>query len=133
MIPTWLAEHLQALGRSDGDGVRRAAKLTHCRKCSSPVIVGLDADRCALVAKCDVQPISPLGELQAIATGRATYNLAVTAARIEIDARHPWAISGQRKHPVIAEHACHSPPLDPDSADRAPLAIRRPEYIQPPY
>lgn len=121
MIPAWLQRHLEQTDRWDADGIRRAASNSRCRDCRAPILTGLDADRVALVARCDPQPVSPIGEVIALATGRPTYNLSYTAGRLQIDHRDQWRIASRhrdRGH-VLAEHRCHSPlPTDTDQTEQ---------------
>lgn len=125
-LPTWLRAHLEATGRLDTDGVRRAVSAAVCRTCGAHVLRGLDDDRCAGVAICDPEPVDATGEALAQLAGRATYDLARRGDRFELDFREPPAIAG---HPagcsgrdVLAAHRCHSPCLP--TAPAATLAAR---------
>lgn len=53
------------------DGIR----ATWCATCKAPVVTGLDDLVCAVDARADAVPLSPLGEALALLGGRATYEL----------------------------------------------------------
>jgi hypothetical protein len=100
-IPAWVLQERR------GEAFRSAC-LQRCTKCRAPILYGLDADICALSARADPTPLTPLGEAIALLDGRRTFNLTETAGRIEITARDFWAIGGESRHPVIPEHKCNS-------------------------
>lgn len=119
MIPAWLQTHLETTGAWNADGINRGARAQLCPTCRQVTLVGLDADRAALTAATDPEPLNPLGEYLAVATGRRTYDLTWTrGTRYELnprDAAHiqkrPAQLSG--KSTVVAEHVCGQPmPLE---------------------
>src|SRR4051794_30826220 len=98
MIPEWLR-------RRRGD-VTRAAQLRLCRRCHQPVLAGLDADMCALMAWADPTPIDEIGEAKALLAGRTTYDLINTNGRKELHYRDQWNIPAPRRYLVFPEHRC---------------------------
>jgi hypothetical protein len=46
-----------------------------CRECRRPVVVGLDADRCALEVRCEPVALTPNGARAAWVNGRSCYTL----------------------------------------------------------
>lgn len=105
MIPASVAD------ATTNNGIGRRARHRVCG-CGAIVLVGLDADRCAGEARVDTAPVTAVGEVVALLTGRATYLLR-TAGRTEIDHRSRWHIRGANadQATVLAEHRCHTPPL----------------------
>lgn len=100
MIPAWL------LAKAGGN--LRTAGLRACR-CGAPVLAGLDADRAALTATCDLAPVDEIGELIALSQGRATYDLVGNTRQKEIEYRYEWNIKARRRYPVLAAHKCGAP------------------------
>lgn len=85
---------------------RRVCRLIH--HCGTPILVGLDNDRAALVARVDEQPLTALGEVYALTAGRRTYRLHHGA----LDRRDRWNIPDHPPShgtPVHAEHWCADP------------------------
>lgn len=110
MIPTWLQSILDAKGISNPDGVSRAARAGYCRSCGAVILRGLDADRAALTAVCDPEPINPLGEFLALSVGRKTYDL-TWRGRYELNPREPCHIEAAPasllgKSSVVVSHLC---------------------------
>ncbi len=91
---------------SEGGLTRRAKVLEH-RPCHFPTLAGLDADRCALDAWCDLGQLTLEGEALALLDGRRTYEL--HGSRLSL--RDRWNIPGRPadRQPVFAEHRCHPP------------------------
>lgn len=87
--------------------IRRTARLTRCR-CGEHILVGLDGDRCALTARADVYPLSNLGEVEALRSGRWTYRLWSKT----LNHRDQWDIRGTAANDttVLAEHRCGERP-----------------------
>jgi hypothetical protein len=100
MIPAWL------LAKAGGN--LRAAGIRLCR-CGAPTLVGLDADRAAITAICDLTPIDEIGETLALLQGRATYDLVGGSQKREIEYRYEWNIKIRRRYPVLAAHKCGIP------------------------
>lgn len=100
MIPAWLL--------AKQGGILRAASLNTCR-CGAPLLQGLDADRAALTAIVDIQPIDEIGEAVALVQGRRTYDLVGGYQRKELEYRYEWNIKKKRRYPVLAEHRCGQP------------------------
>ena len=90
-------------------GLTRRAKLMSHRACGFPTLAGLDADRAALDAWCDLGELTLEGEALALLNSRRTYEL--HAGRLS--RRDRWAIpsrpAGKSRWPVFAEHRCHEP------------------------
>lgn len=110
MIPAWLQRLLEAKGTWNGDGVSRAARAGYCRSCGTVVVRGLDADRAALSAVCDPEPINVLGEFLALSAGRRTYDL-TWRGRYELNPREPAHIRAAPaqlfgKSTVVVSHLC---------------------------
>lgn len=85
---------------------RRPQLLRH--DCGAHVLVGLDADRCALTARVEPYPLTALGEVEALRAGRWTYRL----LRGALDRRDRWNIPGHPptpEVPVLAAHVCGQP------------------------
>lgn len=99
MTPAWLQ-------RIRAGEAWRAAALRLCTRCRKPIIVGLDADVCALTAKCDPTPLTQFGEAVALTQGRITYDLMSGNRRKELEPRNAEMIRRPRRHPVLAEHRC---------------------------
>lgn len=115
MIPAWL------LAKSGG--ILRSAHLGHCPKCRAPIIRGLDAEKAALLAICDIQPIDQIGELVALTQGRPTYDLIGNAHRKELEYRYEWNIKSERRYPVHAAHRCGTPPLPAQETPTVEFAL----------
>lgn len=108
-FPDWLVRHLQNIGAMGNDYVGRRARATRCRYCPCSILVGLDGDRCAWVARVDPLPLSPIGEALAILSGRTTYALHVGIGRLELQVRDRWQITGApagTRYDVLAAHVC---------------------------
>lgn len=96
----------------DHGGQTRGAHLDRCDRCAADILVGLDADRCALFAICDPIALDHLGEYLALFRGLRTYTLARRMGgsgqpRWEIDPRSHWGIAKRsRRYPVIPAHRC---------------------------
>jgi hypothetical protein len=115
-VPTWLQHHLEQAGLWDSDGTTRAARARRCRSCRDYVIVGLDADRCALPVAVDPDPLTELGEAAALIAGRRTFALSYRTGRLELDLRTTYEIRSVRQRDsgrvdVLAEHVCGCPSI----------------------
>lgn len=109
-IPTWLQAHLEKTGAANTDGVRRAIRATTCRDCGAGILTGLDADRAALPVVVDVDPVTELGEVLALAAGRVSYNLRIGNGACELDRRDRHTISAPRRYRVVVSHECGNSP-----------------------
>jgi hypothetical protein len=96
-IPAWLTPTHAVTSR--------AARLRTCPKCRRPVLVGLDAERAGMRVVADPTPITALGEAIALLSKRPTFDL-IGAGKKELNYRDSFAISGDRRYPVIAQHRC---------------------------
>jgi hypothetical protein len=107
-IPGWLRQTLIDDGVLSADRVERRARLTRCRRCRQPILVGLDADICAFPARVDPFPVDEIGELKALASERPTYQVHETIGRVELDYRTQWHVAGTppTRCVVFAEHEC---------------------------
>lgn len=94
------------------NGVSRRAKLRTCQACGALILVGLDANRCAGEARCDLPILTAAGEATALLTGRSTYRLR-SIGRLELDYRSRWHIAGASAEQVdvVASHVCNAAPL----------------------
>jgi hypothetical protein len=125
-----LESHLIRTGAISPDGTTRRAQPRRCR-CGARILVGLDADRCALRADVDPTPLSALGEALAHLEGRRTYALNPDGGRIVLDYRDAGRIAhrpaGTGRFDVMAEHRCHQPTNLPNlptwSRELEPLAL----------
>lgn len=105
--------------------MNRHAQPVRCR-CGQPLLVGLDGDRAALVAKVDARPITAAGEVAALTAGLATYALRGGA----LDRRDRWNIPGRapsHELPVHATHDCSQPV--PDAWCLPPLPVPPPAIL----
>lgn len=91
--------------------IGRRAQLTVCQRCQVLLLVGLDADVAALLARVDYLALTRVGEVLALAQGRLTYELALHGGRYEIDPRDERAITRAPAEPtvVLVEHRCTEP------------------------
>lgn len=106
-------EHLIRAGHMTTEGLTRRAKARRCPKCSAWCVAGIDADLMAFETWADPQPLTALGEVVALASGRRTTALVRTRGRLELEQR--WAEhiadqpAGTARADVLAAHACHQP------------------------
>lgn len=91
----------------------RKAKAAHCRRCGLAVVVGLDADMCAIAVALDPRALDTWGaEIAALVAGNRTYTIHRFAR--EIDYRDRWERAARPPEPlsphsawsVHAAHAC---------------------------
>jgi len=126
-MPTWLEAKLIADGVMTTDRVTKHAKPRRCPGCHLFVLVGLD-DTLPSRTTVDTQPVSALGELQALLAGRNTYGIDSG----ELFIRYASRITHKSADltPVHVQHLCNGPPLPVN-----PLFIRAPPNNQedPPY
>lgn len=133
-IPTaghnsWLAAHLIRTGHMTETGATRAARIRTCWTCKAAILVGLDADTCAIETTTDPTPLTPLGEALALLDNRRTWALHRERSRYVLDRRdhheitHHPATSRSRED-VLRAHRCHTPP----AAD----AVTAPSSFTPP-
>lgn len=113
MIPTWLQPILETRGALNQDGISRAARARHCRRCGRTTLRGLDADRAALAVTVDPTPVNALGEFLALSAGRITYDLEWRAGRYELSPREPAHIRAaparlRARRQVVVSHSCGS-------------------------
>lgn len=86
-------------------GARNARPRRH--RCGAIVLVGLDADLCALTATVDPVPIDAAGELAATLTGRWTYLAERSGHRVQLVRRDRWNMrTPAGVATVLAEHRC---------------------------
>lgn len=108
-----LERHLINAGHLTTEGIGRRAKPRRCRRCGSPTLVGLDADRCALRADVDPQPLTAIGEALAQLEGRRTYALVNDGHRLVLNYRDAGRIAhrpaaGPGRYDVMPTHVCGS-------------------------
>ena len=118
MIP---ASALSALiATRTGQGTERTqrdrAAWSRCGQCRAWTLSGLDDEVAALPAVCDPTPLDRHGEVAALLTGRATYDLHLIPTP-----RLRWRTAGQISHKpadpatalVLPAHACGQPLAPP--------------------
>lgn len=98
-------------GHYNADGVHRGARPDRCRDCRRPVLLGLDAERCALAATTDPHEIDAIGELLAIRIGLVTYNLTRGFSKKgnrqwTLNARTLTDLQSPRRSAVVPAHRC---------------------------
>lgn len=102
--------HLQREGHVTADRVTKRPVVRTCRHCAASVIAAIE-DEPAGRMRVELEPahLTPVGELQAALVGIATFEVTPTA----IWWRDPSRIAGKPANAtnVMAEHKCHSPPL----------------------
>ncbi|GLY81857.1 hypothetical protein [Actinoallomurus iriomotensis] len=81
------------------------AVLVACGRCRCAVIHALDAPVCAFEVRLDPEPLTEIEELQALMSGRMTYDLIRVGHHHEIAYRDQWRIR-KRKYPVLVTHQC---------------------------
>lgn len=121
-----MPRHIQTALINDGviDEQRVSAKptLRRCRRCGSQILAAL-TDGSARVPgprqDCDPRPLTPLGELQALAAGLDTFTHGGVVARW-LTWREPAQITARPADTwdVHAEHRCDAPPLTHRPATR---------------
>lgn len=111
-MPDWVVAAIDTKTGTDLRSGGRKARATTCGKCRAPVLVGLDADRCAFTVTVDPHPLSNLGEAQALLAGRQTYAYERTGAALWH--RDPGKVRWAAAETVIClpEHLCQGPALD---------------------
>jgi hypothetical protein len=114
-MPEWLVRRFTESGHIDADsGATRRARMSRCRRCHRPVVLGFDSDPSRphagyMSRQVDPQPLSPTGEALALLSGRITFNLGWHADHWEINGpRDRWQIAGKRTgiRDVVVEHDC---------------------------
>lgn len=107
-MPEWLQRMLIAKGVMTESGLFRKARIQRHRGCGLPILAGLDADLCALEARCDVAELTAEGEALALLAGRRTYEL---DANRHLHPRNRYAITRRSAQAttVLVEHHCDTP------------------------
>lgn len=129
--PTWLLDHLIRAGHVTETGATRKAKIRRCQKCRAHVLVGLDADMCALEVEADPTPLSALGEALALVEGRRTLALYRDRGRFVLDPRRTEDITGDpagsnSREDALREHRCSTFLTDPLTAPSAFAVVWQP-------
>lgn len=103
-----LAAILKTQGHMSSRGTTRRATTQPCPHCHQPTITGLDADRCAITARCNPNPLTPLQEAHALLNKQQTWTLTTRAGRPQLDPRHQWNRPSKpaNTHTVLTEHKC---------------------------
>ena len=136
-VPRWMQAHLERCGRWDSDRVSRKAAVRRCPGCRRTIWQGLDANLAAMVARCDVWPLSRQGEAAALVIGLRTYSLRWNFEYATIDLRTSYEIrapreAGRSRFDVLAQHDCKViglPSIESIYADS-----KRPDYSgNPPF
>jgi hypothetical protein len=81
------------------------AAIVGCPRCRCLVIHALDAPVAAFDVRLDPEPLTEIGELTALLSGRMTYDLIPVWGHHELAYRDQWRMR-HRKHPVLATHRC---------------------------
>lgn len=110
-IPAPVLEAIATRTGVDPRGIGRHAQLGACRRCSAPVLRGLDADMCAFTAEADPTPLTAVGEVLALAASRPTYTLHGRPPVLTVRSRHHISRYPANKNTVLPEHQCHAPAL----------------------
>jgi len=84
--------------------LRRTTPL-ECWQCRQDILIGLDADTCALEARVDPWTLTRTGELLAVVSGKRTYEWDL---RDNMHRRDRWSINTPVGR-VLAEHVCEKP------------------------
>ena len=84
--------------------IRQATPLA-CWNCRSDILIGLDADMCALDARVDPWPLTKSGELLAVVSGKKTYELDI---RGHLHRRSRFQLKTVVRV-MVAEHKCEEP------------------------
>lgn len=117
--PGWLHARIVANARK--------AKLTIC-PCGSPVLAGLDDDRCAFTANADIRQLTPAGETATtVLLQRATFELAVHELWRRRDSEH----GKPSRFPILPEHRCNDPV--PSTWTKPPNPNLREDPDDPPF
>lgn len=113
----------------DRGRISRRAHLTQ-HSCQAHVLVGLDADMCALTVYVEPYALTPHGEVEALRDQRTTYHLQQGA----LHPRTAYTIPGKppsHARTILASHTCHHP--IPESWRLPPAPdTRRPQPSQEP-
>lgn len=124
--------HLQREGHVTADRVTKRPVVRTCRHCAASVIAAIE-DEPAGRTRVELEPahLTPVGELQAALVGIATFEVTPTA----IWWRDPSRIAGKPASAtnVMAEHKCHSPPLDSGPPPVATKSSDRKPTIKCPF
>jgi hypothetical protein len=124
--PAWVAAFTRAHGATPTLASGRALPRP-CPRCGRWTLVGLDAPRCAGLARTDPHPLTPQLEAAAVILATPTWQLWNFVGRHELTPRYePGVPPHARLEPadhvvVLAAHVCGRPPLS-----RATLRIRSP-------
>lgn len=111
---------------STGHLVTTTARAT-THHCGQIVLEGISG---GLTTTVDPTPLTALGELAALLTGRWTYDLAPSR---ELHHRDRWRIQ-RRQPPVLAAHRCGHPPPPPEHIAAAPrTTTTAPATDTPPF
>lgn len=128
-MDTWLQRHLIDTGAiTERNRLTRTPRPRTCPICRRRLLASQDMGR---EIWCDPDPISALGEVAAIATGRATY----TRAAGELSLRHPTRITYRSAddEPVHAQHVCGQPQPPPNPRYATPARATDHTTEPPPY
>ena len=112
---SWLLDHLIRAGHVTETGATRRARIRTCPSCHEPILIGLDADSCAIEAHVDPTPLTALGEALAVVEGRWTWALRREGTRYVLDPRDhhdiAWAPAATvARTDVLRAHRCHTDP-----------------------
>ena len=138
MMPPWLTQHLIESGAITTDSASRNARAQHCRQCGTLVLRGLDEQHCAFDTTVDINPVTHIGEIIALARGKRSYFLLREATS---SGHSTWTINRRELHHhqankpaiIVVEHRCGTQTpkehLDTQRADNKPEGHNE----QPPF
>lgn len=135
-IPKWLKDQIE---QQDPATFGRYARWTECR-CGAAVLEAWDAyDNYAGQYRADPNRITSNEELDAILTGRQTFELRIDDRGKTLSRRDHHRIrkspATAHKYPVVPEHKCNAPlgrRMKPTELG-APIAQQRSNCVDPPY
>lgn len=139
VIPDAVLEAMETKTGMDFRGAPRRLRRRPCRRCSWPVVTGLDADRCAGLAVVDPAPLTPLGESLARVKGYETYVIRSWGGMWVIDWRDPWqratdAAGSLHRADVVPEHRCGTCwPVGTVTETRLPRIVTGAAGDEPPF
>jgi hypothetical protein len=90
-------------------------RVSRCGRCRRRTVRGLDGYLCATDIRLDPAPLSPLGEVYAIVSGRGSWSVTLRGmSRLELAPRYQWDIDGTpagqlERGDVVTAHLCASP------------------------
>lgn len=100
-IPEYLWRQITTKTGVDHREVSRNARRIACPRCHAWTLRGLDSDMCAIDARVDLVPLSPVGEVVALLANLGTWRLTRSANKWRLDPRDPETIKAVPAGTVI--------------------------------